>query len=638
MKKYLIFCLLTAGCMGSYAQVRSLKEDTAKVNRMLAEVRRIQHTNPKKADELLTGILKISQKHHYKPGIAAFFSFKAIKYANGMQLDSAKIFNDQAMRYLEDDKSVAAKDQLSVLCNTYGVIYQQKQMYDSAVSMYLKTVKLSDETVNHTRKAYACGNLSVLYSFMKDTLKTGRYARLALASARKTNDTIAVLRSTVVLLNYFIQYNRYDSIPVYARPALALAIAKGDLRNKAKLLHMMGEYFTTDEKRKDSVQICFQQALHLFREIKSPYDEALVLVSMGNLFLLRKEYTRAIPYLEQAIRIEDELNLLQLKTETLKSLSAAEAKSGNRERAYNLLEEYAVLNDSLVRITNEEMVQTMETRYQLQNKEDTIGLQQAVISQKSTLNYILLGSALALLVILFLLYRNYTGRQKLQQRRITELETEKQLLATRFLLKGQEDERSRMAKDLHDGLGGMLSGVKLQLGAMKGNLILTEENGVMFNNALNKLDESISEMRRVAHNMMPEALARLGLEQALQDYCSSINPSGAFVISTGFYGLDQKMDAATSVTIYRIVQELLNNSVKHSGAKDILVQVMRRNGSLNITVEDNGRGFDAEVWQHQNTAGFQNIRSRVDYLRGRMDIKSAPGKGTSVYIECTDHG
>jgi len=108
-------------------------------------------------------------------------------------------------------------------------------------------------------------------------------------------------------------------------------------------------------------------------------------------------------------------------------------------------------------------------------------------------------SALALALIVFLLYRNYTNRQKLQQQRIIELETEKQLLATQSLLQGQEDERSRLAKDLHDGLGGLLSGVKLQLGAMKGNLILSEEHGRNFNNALNKLDESISEMRRVAH-------------------------------------------------------------------------------------------------------------------------------------------
>src|SRR5690606_6876594 len=128
-------------------------------------------------------------------------------------------------------------------------------------------------------------------------------------------------------------------------------------------------------------------------------------------------------------------------------------------------------------------------------------------------------------------------RQKIQQAKIEELETEKQLLAAQSLLKGQEDERSRLAKDRHDGLGGMLSGVKLQLGAMKGNIILTQENSALFNSALEKLDQSISEMRRVAHNMMPETLVRLGLEQALQEYCDGLSQQQEFTIHCVFSGM-----------------------------------------------------------------------------------------------------
>ncbi len=634
--KYILWLLWVFQLTGVCAQQKGL--DTANVNRMIATVRRIQHTDPQKAHQLLNDILKISEARHYNLGMAAYYGFKATNAANRMQLDSAKIYNDKALHYIKEDQSVAAKNQLAVLYNTYGVIYHQKQQYDSATAMYLKTIKVCDETGNHHQKVYAYSNLSVVYAFISDTLKTERYARLAYGEAKKSGDTLASLRATLILLNHFINYNRYDSVPGYARPALKMAEAKGDIRSKAKILHFMGGYYSENGKDTPRAYSFFRDALKLFREINSPYDEAIVLVNLGNISLSENKYPEAIAYLKEALEIENNLELLQLKTETLKSLSAAEAGNGDLSEAYQLLTDYVMLHDSLSLKTNEEMVQTLETRYQLQNKEDTIALQQASIRQKNTLNYILLGSALALILILFLLYRNYTGRQKLQQQRIAELEKEKQLLATQFLLKGQEDERSRMAKDLHDGLGGMLSGVKLQLGAMKGNLVLTEENGVLFNNALSKLDESISEMRRVAHNMMPEALVRLGLEQALQDYCSSINPSEGLVISTGFYGLDQKMEGATSVTIYRIVQELVNNAVKHSGATEILVQVMRRNQSLNITVEDNGKGFDTAAWQQQNTAGFQNIRSRVDYLRGRMDIKSTPGKGTSVYIECADHG
>jgi signal transduction histidine kinase len=156
--------------------------------------------------------------------------------------------------------------------------------------------------------------------------------------------------------------------------------------------------------------------------------------------------------------------------------------------------------------------------------------------------------------------------------------------------------------------------------------------GKTFNNALGKLDESISEMRRVAHNLMPEALMKLGLQQALQDYCEGLSEGQPFVINSQFHGLEKRMDAATEVVVYRIVQELLNNAVKHSGASTILAQVMRQENNLTITVEDDGKGFDKEAVVQG--AGLKNIRSRVDYLKGQLDIQTKDGKGTSVHIDC----
>jgi signal transduction histidine kinase len=180
----------------------------------------------------------------------------------------------------------------------------------------------------------------------------------------------------------------------------------------------------------------------------------------------------------------------------------------------------------------------------------------------------------------------------------------------------------------------MLSGVKLSLGAMKGNLILTEDNARLFSKALNQLDNSISEMRRVAHNMMPEALLRLGLMQAVQDYCEGLSESQSLTINWQFHGLDKRLDAATEIVVYRIVQELLNNVVKHSRATEVLVQIMRHENNLNITIEDNGKGFSVDEASYIKGAGLSNVRTRVDYLKGQLDIQSAPGKGTSVHIDC----
>ena len=217
---------------------------------------------------------------------------------------------------------------------------------------------------------------------------------------------------------------------------------------------------------------------------------------------------------------------------------------------------------------------------------------------------------------------------------VNQLEKEKQLAATEAVLKGEEKERTRLAKDLHDGLGGMLSGIKYSLNTMKGNLIMTPENHQAFERSMDMLDSSIKEMRRVAHNMMPEALVKFGLDTALRDFCNDINQSGALRVTYQSIGLqDASIDQTTGITIYRIVQELINNTMKHAAARTAIVQLSGRQHLLTVTVEDDGKGFDTSILRQAGGIGWSNIINRVEFLKGKLDIDSQPGKGTSVHIE-----
>jgi two-component system NarL family sensor kinase len=263
-------------------------------------------------------------------------------------------------------------------------------------------------------------------------------------------------------------------------------------------------------------------------------------------------------------------------------------------------------------------------------------LQRAQLKQKSTLNYLLIAGAAALLLISLLSYGNYKHRQKLQQVKIDELETEKLLTATAAVLKGEEQERSRLAKDLHDGLGGMLSGIKHSLSSMKENLIMTPDNAQAFERSIDMLNSSISEMRRVAHNMMPEMLVKYGLDTALKEFCSEMKASGAVNINYQAIGMDNaNIDQTVSVTIYRIAQELINNAIKHGKANDVLVQLHlhQQEKLLALTVEDDGIGFDVNSLKESKGIGWRNIQSRVNFLQGKSDVRSEPGNGTSIMIE-----
>jgi len=307
----------------------------------------------------------------------------------------------------------------------------------------------------------------------------------------------------------------------------------------------------------------------------------------------------------------------------------------------------AVYYDSLVALSqllpHTTMVAIFETGKkhkgiaQLQNEKKA---QSATVGQKSTLSKVFISLIMGLLVFVYLAYRTIKSEQKvsrqqqeIQKQRISELEKDKQLLTVDAMLKGQEEERSRIAKDLHDGLGGMLSGVKFSFINMKENMILPAENLPAFDRSIAMLDNTIAELRKVAHNLMPETLVRFGLEEALKDFCNSIQSSTGIQVIYQQLGEDRKMNARAEITIYRIIQELVNNILKYAEATQIIVQLTRDDIKTSITVEDNGKGFDTTILDQKRGAGFSNIKYRVNYFKGTLDINSQPGKGTSVNVE-----
>ena len=210
--------------------------------------------------------------------------------------------------------------------------------------------------------------------------------------------------------------------------------------------------------------------------------------------------------------------------------------------------------------------------------------------------------------------------------------------ATEAVLKGQEDERSRIAKDLHDGLGGLLSGVKYSLSNMKENVLLSSENALSFERTIDMLDSGIKELRRVSHNMMPENLVKFGLDTALKDYCSAITKTKALQVSYSSFGMEEfQANTNISVTVYRVIQELINNTMKHAGATASIVQLSKDEHKLHITVEDNGKGFDKNIENTSKSMGLRNLKNRVNYLKGKMEINS-DDQGTAINIELNIHG
>ena len=226
------------------------------------------------------------------------------------------------------------------------------------------------------------------------------------------------------------------------------------------------------------------------------------------------------------------------------------------------------------------------------------------------------GIAISLLVIRFYYHRKLEKQQAIMEKEVAI-----------------EQERTKMARELHDGLGSMLSGIKHSFSAMNRDLSLGKEQQHLFQLNLDKLNDSIIELRNISHNRASDALLKYGLENSLRDYCNNTSIAGGIPIHfTAIHTEQLKLDEDKSFHIFRILQELLQNIIKHANARQVLVQISANNNVLYMTVEDDGIGFNLQEAWRQQSLGLKNIATRVKLLKGQLDYKTHPGEGTSVLI------
>jgi signal transduction histidine kinase len=288
----------------------------------------------------------------------------------------------------------------------------------------------------------------------------------------------------------------------------------------------------------------------------------------------------------------------------------------------------------------------IETKYETNKKENEILRLQKVQQQKdfaikkrNTFLAIAFGLLAAMFVIISLLRRNIKNRKKLaeqqaviQNEKITSMEKQQQVASLQSMINGQETERIRIAKDLHDGLGGIFSTVKMHYSTLPHELPEVKNNPVYYK-TLDLINNAADELRKVAHNMMPEVLMKVGLVEALKDFCNNISASKLLKISLQTFGMEKRLGSSTEIMIFRIIQELINNIIKHAYATEAIIQFNREANRLSITIEDNGRGFDTKEAEEKATMGIATVKNRVDYLNGKLTIDSRRDIGTTVMID-----
>ncbi|MDN3655605.1 tetratricopeptide repeat protein [Ferruginibacter paludis] len=606
------------------------KTDTTKANLYFAVAEQYENATPDSARYYISLGSELSKKISYKKGILK--SYRLLSYVLSYQskFDSVIYFNKLAL-----DMARADKDSFNIGVSLFniGSTYRFMSELDSAVQYILAGAKILEGKGYTNIESTINDGLQALYLTLGKYDLSIMYGEKAVALARQVNDQAQLANALTNLgLSYADQRKTVEAKKLF-NEALTVAKANNNKSIEAMTLNNLSD-IAIRENDFEKLKIYGDRSTALATELQDDGTLLGAKLSLAVYYLTRKEYDKAKTLAEEALGFAQAQNLLEGKATTLQMLSAIAFAMQDYKKGFQY---YYEREDAQAKAFTESMQQkeaNLRIKYETEKKDNQIKLQQAQIQKKNTLNYLLIGSAAALLVISLLSYHTYRQKQKLQQQRIAELETQQQLTATEAVLKGEEQERTRLAKDLHDGLGGMLSGIKFSMNTMKGNLIMTPDNAQAFERSMDMLDSSIKEMRRVAHNLMPEALVKFGLDTALKDFCNSINQTGALKVSFQSIGLEHEfIDQTTAITVYRIIQELINNTIKHAAATQAIVQLSKSNDMLSVTVEDDGKGFDTTILKGTKGIGWSNIQSRVDFMKGKLDVQSEPGNGTSVMIE-----
>ena len=641
MRKLAILMLLSVwhGKAGAQAHMNkdsllrllpAAKEDTAKVQLYLDIGYQYELNDPETAISYYQKARELGEKLSYTRGLIRYFAQYSTIFENRGQLDSSLILGKEglALSYQLNDKREIGKSEANL-----GITYVHLAVYDSAVYHFETAVRYFEQEGDSRMMARVYDLLQITYSRMRQHNKALQYGKKALPVLRELGDQEYLGAALVNIGNIYSRLQQLDEALPYYLEALPIAREHNFKDIEQACNQNIGNYYQ-QRMELDRMKPYTDRALALGRELKRPLDQSTANHALAYYHLYKGNKTEAHNHILEALSLTEPTKFRHQHFQNLQALGRILIAQNKYVEAEEIFKAAAALNDSIVGDKVLEATTLLEKQFATEKKEAQIQLQQAQLEQKNILNYILIGAAAALLVILLLGYRNYKHRQRLQQVKIDELETEKQLAATASILKGEEQERTRLAKDLHDGLGGMLSGIKYSFQNMKENLILTPENSQAFERSIDMLDSSIKEMRRVAHNMMPEILVKYGLNAALKEFCNEIDRSGVIRISYQSIGMnDSGIQQTTAITVYRIVQELVNNAIKHAAASQAVVQLQLSGQLLSITVEDNGKGFDTALLQNAQGIGWSNIRNRVDFLKGKIDVHSAPNEGTSVLME-----
>lgn len=536
---------------------------------------------------------------YYK--LADLYRIKGMHHWGNARYEQSKVCFDKSLEALElmrksrkyDEEAI--DDTESAIYGSMGNLYNTWGNGAKAINYYFKAVKLFQKHDWKESESIAYKNMAELYCGMGNLKRAEIYYHKAVGVARQTHDSLMISGSYEGLAKLYRlrkQYDKAEKLMTHVYQYVFSHPDEGSSRSNC-LINLADIYLDKGDLVKAEKIIRQHETLNReFHRSEAPFD-----CQKAQLAMLKGDWTKTKELAERALKIDNQAPEIEMEASRL--LARAYTHLGDPAKAVKMMDKADSLFAKQANYAYQSSLTEQEVRFDTERKDLKI---ESLANARVTYLMLFLSTILLLILVIAL----FIYRRKANER-------QKELLTDRLIMETEVKERQILGKDLHDGLGGTLSLLKLK--------IRDQVSG----EALQILDKSIDDLRRISHHIMPEELITHGLEASLRDFAAAV-PGAQF----HFFGERNPLKQDVELVLYRCAYELVNNAIKHAEATRIDIQLMQDSRNIILTVSDNGKGFDTS--QETKGMGLQNIRNRITRYKGKMEIISHQGDGTEINV------
>ncbi|SFJ32158.1 tetratricopeptide repeat-containing sensor histidine kinase [Olleya namhaensis] len=549
-------------------------------------------------------------------------------------------------------KKLNLESGLAACYNILALGYKNLGEYPKAMDSFMMCLSFAEANDNKMQEANAYQNIATLYVLQKDFTKATENLDRAANLYRELGNDDGVLTTLFNFANILKEQDKFDDARKHYKTVLGYREKEG---NKAVIayININLSQMLVEEERCEEAIVALKKTLTLLKALKFNSDIAIVLNDLGLCNSKLGRTKDAINYFQEALAIGETQSLLSYKSDIYKNLAQLYQEADDYENALKYYQKGVTTVAEQNSLDKEKYVAKIQERYETQLKETRIALlekeqklsdaelQKAELTlkrQRFVRNAFIGGFVLVLitLIVLRLFYIQRLRVQKelnLQQeenakQKINQMIQDHKLSVIERYQEGQDEERARLARDIHDGIGSDLAGIKLAFEHYSEK----HEDASQAKRIGEAIDNACFDIRSLSHQLHPLSFSKIGFTSFLNDFVDQITNNTTLTIQTFIFPEEDidKLPEDLLADAYRIVQELINNIIKHAQATEADVQLTKHDAYLNIVVHDNGKGFKTNKKQG---IGLRNIKERLQKVQGTLDIDSGSGNGTSITID-----